>query len=103
MDCNSGDAQAPITDKSQLVAYMAEGCKPAELWRIGTEHEKFTFYPDSLEPLAYEGPKGVRAVLEALLTMWPHDWEQFATNLPRPQAPEPQIAALDSDENVFGA
>ncbi len=69
MDCNSGDAQAPITDKSQLVAYMAEGCKPAELWRIGTEHEKFTFYPDSLEPLAYEGPKGVRAVLEALARM----------------------------------
>ena len=68
MDCNSSGAQAPITDKSQLLAYMAEGCKPPAEWLIGTEHEKFAFYADSLEPLAYEGPNGVRAVLEALAT-----------------------------------
>lgn len=45
---------------------MAEGCRPAEQWRIGTEHEKFGFHLDTLAPLDYEGTSGVRAVLEGL-------------------------------------
>jgi glutamate--cysteine ligase len=28
----------PITDKRQLVDYIADGSKPRERWRIGTEH-----------------------------------------------------------------
>ena len=54
----------PIADKAQLVAYLAEGCKPPERWRIGTEHEKFAYTTDDLRPLPYEGPRGVRALLE---------------------------------------
>ena len=27
----------------QLAGYLESGCKPAEDWRIGTEHEKFGF------------------------------------------------------------
>jgi glutamate--cysteine ligase len=34
---------AVITDKRQLVEYLAAGCKPPADWRIGTEHEKFVF------------------------------------------------------------
>ncbi len=55
----------PIQDKAQLVAYIAAGCKPPERWRIGTEHEKFAYSADDLRPLPYEGPRGIRAVLEA--------------------------------------
>jgi len=55
----------PITGKAQLVAYIAAGCKPPEKWRIGTEHEKFAYTADDLRPLPYEGPRGIRAVLEA--------------------------------------
>ena len=33
----------PITDKRQLVDYIAAGSKPRSEWRIGTEHEKFAF------------------------------------------------------------
>ena len=33
----------PITDKRQLVDYLAAGSKPRSEWRIGTEHEKFAF------------------------------------------------------------
>ena len=56
----------PIESKAQLVQYIAEGCKPPALWRIGTEHEKFTFHHDTLKPLAYAEPGGVRALLSAL-------------------------------------
>src|SRR5579862_5680085 len=55
----------PIASKAQLVAYLASGCKPPERWRIGTEHEKFAFSTDDLKPLAYDGPRGIGAVLEA--------------------------------------
>ncbi len=54
----------PITSKAQLVAYIASGNKPREQWRIGTEHEKFAFAADTLAPLPYEGPRGIRALLE---------------------------------------
>jgi len=56
----------PIESKAQLVQYIAEGCKPPALWRIGTEHEKFTFHHGTLKPLAYAEPGGVRALLSAL-------------------------------------
>jgi len=57
---------APLTDKKQLIDYMESGCKPADKWRIGTEHEKFAYNIDDLRPLEYEGPGGVRALLEGL-------------------------------------
>ena len=56
----------PIEDKSDLAAYLASGCKPADQWRIGTEHEKFGYCRDSLKPLPYDGPRSVKAVLEGL-------------------------------------
>ncbi len=41
---NPGDADStPITSLKQLADYIAAGCKPAEQFRIGTEHEKFGF------------------------------------------------------------
>ena len=58
---------AVVTDKGTLVAYLESGCKPADQWRIGTEHEKFAFTVDDLRPLPYDGPRGVRALLDGLL------------------------------------
>ena len=55
-----------IEDPRQLAEYLEKGCKPAEAWRIGTEHEKFGFLTDTLEPLPYDGPRSVRAVLDGL-------------------------------------
>ena len=40
----------PVTDRRQLVAYLESGCKPAEQWRIGTEHEKFVYRLSDLRP-----------------------------------------------------
>jgi glutamate--cysteine ligase len=59
-------AHTPIEDRHALVAYLEEGCKPREAWRIGTEHEKFGFRSDDLRPPPYEGERGIRAVLEGL-------------------------------------
>ncbi|MCH7542351.1 MAG: glutamate--cysteine ligase [Proteobacteria bacterium] len=56
----------PITDKRRLVEHLEAGCKPKEAWRIGTEHEKFVFRTDDLSPVPYEGPGGIRAILEGL-------------------------------------
>ncbi|MEO5372800.1 MAG: glutamate--cysteine ligase [Alphaproteobacteria bacterium] len=56
----------PITDERQLVEYLEAGCRPAAAWRIGTEHERFTYRRADLAPLPYEGPGGVRAILEGL-------------------------------------
>ncbi len=57
---------APISGKEELIAYLEAGCKPAEDWRIGTEHEKFGFTWGDTRPLPYDGPRGIRALLEGL-------------------------------------
>ena len=55
-----------IEDHAQLAEYLAAGCKPKSDWRIGTEHEKFGYLTDTHEPLPYDGPRSIRAVLEGL-------------------------------------
>ncbi len=61
-----GHTPVTITDKSQLVDWIASGAKPIDAWRIGTEHEKFLFHRDGLGPVAYDGERGVEAMLYAL-------------------------------------
>ncbi len=62
-------AGEPITGKTQLVEYLESGCKAPESWLIGTEHEKFCYTLDDLKPLPYEGERGIRTVLEALIDL----------------------------------
>jgi len=66
MPADSSGKSAPIANKNDLIAYMESGCKPPEKWRIGTEHEKFAYHIKDLRPLEYEGPDGIRALLEGL-------------------------------------
>jgi glutamate--cysteine ligase len=56
----------PVERPEQLAEYLEAGCKPAEDWRIGTEHEKFGYDKATLMPLPYEGPRSIRAMLEGL-------------------------------------
>ncbi len=55
-----------IEHESQLAEYLEAGNKPAEDWRIGTEHEKFGYCKDTFQPLPYEGERSIRAMLEGL-------------------------------------
>ena len=65
---NPGEADpTPIHSVRQLADWFAEGSKPRQDWRIGTEHEKFGFRRDDLRPPTYdEHPGGIRAILEGL-------------------------------------
>ena len=56
----------PIESQSQLAEYLASGCKPAEDWRIGTEHEKFGYTLADHLPLPYEGRASILAMLTGL-------------------------------------
>ena len=61
-------SSSPIENKDDLVAWFAEGCKPVDEWRIGTEHEKFVFNTADRTPVPYDGPTGINALLRAMIT-----------------------------------
>ena len=60
------EARSPIETKAQLIEALSKGSKPKSEWKIGTEHEKFPFLTDTLEPVPYEGPRSIRALLEGM-------------------------------------
>jgi glutamate--cysteine ligase len=57
----------PITSRDELVGWIAEGCKPATEFRLGTEHEKFPFYRSDLSPVPYDGDDLGRCGIQVLL------------------------------------
>ncbi|MGH1577764.1 glutamate--cysteine ligase [Planktotalea sp.] len=64
----------PIERHEQLAEHLAEGCRPKEDWRIGTEHEKFGYLTDTHAPLPFEGERSIVAVLEGLRDR--HNWSE---------------------------
>lgn len=56
---------APLS-RDQLIHAMSKGEKPRDQWRIGAEHEKFGFDKSTLRRPAYEGPGGIKAMLDGL-------------------------------------
>jgi glutamate--cysteine ligase len=73
----SGPSQVkeePISDRRQLVSFLESGGKPREAWRIGTEHEKFGFRLDDLAPPAFDGERGIEALLTGLTR---YGWQPF--------------------------
>ena len=71
MSTREDGAESPLIEsRADLVAWIAAGEKPAAQWRIGTEHEKFVFRTISLEPVPYEGPRGIRALMEQLIARY---------------------------------
>ncbi len=63
---DNDEARTPIETKNQLIEALSSGSKPKAEWRIGTEHEKFPFLTDTLEPVPYAGHRSIRALLEGL-------------------------------------
>ena len=68
----------PIERREELADYIASGEKPRDAWRIGTEHEKFGFLIDTVEPLPYEGQRSVLAMLEGLRDRF--GWSELREN-----------------------
>ena len=63
---DTDEARSPIETKSQLIEALSTGSKPKSAWRIGTEHEKFAFLTDTLEPVPYDGARSIRTLLEGM-------------------------------------
>lgn len=76
---NPGETDAtPIASVRQLAEYLAEGGKPRDAWRIGTEHEKFGFYRRGAAgplhaPPPY-APGGIEAMLSGIAAL---GWEEI--------------------------
>ncbi len=58
--------ERPITSRDELTRLFSQSEKPAAQHRIGAEAEKFAIDARSLEPIPYEGPRSILAVLSAL-------------------------------------
>jgi glutamate--cysteine ligase len=56
----------PIEGRDALVAWIEKGVKPEAEFRVGTEHEKIPFYAANHSPVPYDGPRGIRALLEGM-------------------------------------
>ena len=60
--------------KNDLINWFVEGCKPKKLFRIGTEHEKFVYKMDSLQPVSYNEASGIKNILKSLVS---YGWEEI--------------------------
>lgn len=58
--------QTPLFSVQEMTDYLAEGCKPVDRFRIGTEHEKFVFFTKDNSPVPYFGDASISALLYAL-------------------------------------
>src|ERR1700716_2249264 len=56
----------PLQSRDELVAWLEAGVKPNSEFRIGTEHEKTPFTIEGHHPVAYEGARGIGALLEGM-------------------------------------
>ncbi len=55
-----------VESRDALAAWFEAGCKPDGLVRVGTEHEKIPFFRPDLNPVPYQGERGIRALLEGM-------------------------------------
>jgi len=56
----------PVESKRDLIEWIAAGVKPPEQFRVGAEHEKIPFHVADNSPVAYEGERGIGAILTAM-------------------------------------
>ena len=66
-----------IESRDDLLSVFAGGEKPAERWRIGTEHEKFVYRAADHRAPSYDEPGGIRDLLNGLTR---YGWEPVIEN-----------------------
>ena len=55
-----------VESRDDLLSVFAGGEKPADRWRIGTEHEKFVYRVEDMRAPSYDEPGGIRDLLNGL-------------------------------------
>ncbi|MCV9962957.1 glutamate--cysteine ligase [Pararhizobium sp. BT-229] len=58
--------QTPVSSVADLTEYLAQGNKPKDRFRIGTEHEKFAFFKTDNSPVPYFGEASISALLNGM-------------------------------------
>jgi glutamate--cysteine ligase len=64
LDARSGDSPI-VLGADELRRWFSEHERPRAGWKVGLEHEKLSAVAGSAEALAYQGPRGIEAVLRA--------------------------------------
>jgi glutamate--cysteine ligase len=62
----STSVERPALQRDDLLSVYYDALTPPDLWRVGTEAEKFGLLTDTGAPIPFKGPRSVSAVLEAL-------------------------------------
>ena len=70
-------ASPPIESRDDLLSVFSGGEKPAERWRIGTEHEKFVYRLEDHRAPSWDEPGGIRDLLNGLTEF---GWEPVLEN-----------------------
>jgi glutamate--cysteine ligase len=68
----SGSEDPVIEHREQLISVFEDGEKPAERWKIGTEHEKFVYATSDHHAPSYEESSGIHTLLIGLTR---YGWE----------------------------
>jgi glutamate--cysteine ligase len=58
-------ASPPVGGVEELAAWFRERERPRQDWKVGLEHEKIPLLAGTLDPVPYEGPRGIAAALAA--------------------------------------
>ena len=67
MTTRTDDSASPLIEsRDDLLSVFSKGEKPAERWRIGTEHEKFVYRTADHRAPSWEEPGGIRDLLMGL-------------------------------------
>ncbi|GAA3896788.1 glutamate--cysteine ligase [Sphingomonas limnosediminicola] len=78
MTTRTDDRASPLIEsRDDLLSVFARGEKPAERWRIGTEHEKFVYRLADHRAPSYDEPGGIRDLLNGLTE---YGWEPVIEN-----------------------
>lgn len=62
----AGELERPIESFDDLVDFFRDGEKRREHWRLGLEHENLGVDDQTFGPVAFEGERGIEALLHAL-------------------------------------
>jgi glutamate--cysteine ligase len=84
--------EAPLTSVEALVDFFRSAERPSAEHKIGLEHEKLIYPVGSAEPVAYEGPKGIGALLSRLGA---HGYQPYR------ETPESPVIALQGDTSTI--
>lgn len=65
LDRSAGaDLERPVESVADLIEFFRAGEKPRDSWRLGMEHENLPLFEGSLEPVPFEGERGIAALLD---------------------------------------